>query len=112
MPAQSRHVDVDPEMAPIDLVGPERMPGHVRRAQRRVERADVGAVKSVRKLEDVGPVDINQFARQVRIFLERIDTVLEFAQPSRSVLTYCPYQVDRPLEDARQHLTAQVVGSF
>src|SRR5260370_20139995 len=78
MAAQSRKMDVDPVVAPIDQVGTKRMALGVCRLERRIKRANIGGMESVNEFLDVRAVDLDHFAREVGVLLELVDSALEF----------------------------------
>src|ERR1700688_1749623 len=78
VPAQSRQMDLDPVVRPIDTLGSVGMVLGVGGRERFVERANVGAVESVDQLLDVRAIDFDQLARHRGVGAELVDALLKF----------------------------------
>ena len=110
MAAQSRQMNVDPVVVPIDQVGTKWMMLGVSRLERRVKRANVARVKSVNQLLDIRAIDFDQFAREVRVLLELVDPAFDFLRALIFFADYAACERRRLLEKFRQLLAGQVVS--
>ena len=110
MAAQSRQMNVDPVVAPIDQIGTKRMALGVGGLERRVKRANVAGVKSINQLLDVGTIDLDQFAREVGILLEFIDSALDLFRALIFLAQHAARERRRLFENLRNRPAGEVVG--
>ena len=100
--AQAWQMNVDPVVVPIDQVGTKWMMLGVSRLERRVKSANVARVKSVNQLLDIGAIDFDQFAREVRVLLELVDLAFDFLRALIFFADYAARERRRLLEKLRQ----------
>ena len=110
MTAQSRQMNVDPVVVPIDQIGTKRMTLGVGGFERRIKRANVGAVKSVNEFLDIGAIDLDQFAREVGVLLELVDSRLDFFRALIFLAYHAARERRRLLENLRNRVAGEVVS--
>src|ERR1700735_5107161 len=110
MAAQSRQVNVDPVVAPIDQIGTKWMMLRVDGLERCVKRADVARVKSISELLDIRAIDLDQFAREIRVVLEFIDSAFDFLRALIFLAHDAARESCRLLENLRKPVAGEVVS--
>src|SRR5579863_2575965 len=110
--AQSRQMDVDPVVPPVDQVRTKRMARGVGGLERRVERANIFSMKRVNEFLDVRPVDLDQIAREIGVLHQGPDPDLDFLRPLILRADHIADEFRALLENSWNRPAREIVGAL